>query len=93
MTMKEKKREIILQNARGLFAHYGLKKTTVDDIAAEARIDKATIYYYFKSKHEIFKTAVEREWEILKDAISEAVSKQDSPQRKLRAFTWTSKKV
>jgi len=30
MTMKEKKREIILQNARGLFAHYGLKKTSAD---------------------------------------------------------------
>jgi len=87
--MKEEKREIILQIARGLFAQYGLKKTTVDDIAAGAKIGKATIYYYFKSKHEIFKTVVDREWEILKDAVSEAVSKQDSPQKKLRAFVLT----
>lgn len=87
--MKEKKREIILQNARGLFARYGLKKTTVDDIAAEARIGKATIYYYFKSKQEIFKTVVERELAILKDAIREAISKEDSPQEKLQAFIFT----
>jgi len=89
MTMKEKKREIILQNARGLFAHYGLKKTTVDDIAAEARIGKATIYYYFKSKQEIFKTVVERELAILKNAVREAISKEDSPQEKLRVFIFT----
>jgi len=87
--MKEEKREIILQNARGLFAHYGLKKTTVDDIAAEARIGKATIYYYFKSKQEIFKTVVERELAILKNAIREAISEEDSPQEKLRVFIFT----
>jgi len=87
--MKEKKREIILQNARGLFAHYGLKKTSVDDIAAGAKIGKATIYYYFKSKQEIFKTVVERELAILKNAIREAISKEDSPQEKLRVFIFT----
>ncbi|OYD14657.1 hypothetical protein CH333_07500 [candidate division WOR-3 bacterium JGI_Cruoil_03_44_89] len=89
MAMKEEKREIILQNARGLFARYGLKKTSVDDIAAAAKIGKATIYYYFKGKHEIFKTVVERELKILKDAVSEAICREDSPQRKLRAFVLT----
>ncbi|MCK4329630.1 TetR/AcrR family transcriptional regulator [candidate division WOR-3 bacterium] len=87
--MKIKKREIILQIARKLFARYGLKKTSVDDIAAEAKIGKTTIYYYFKSKHEIFKAVVNRELKILKDAVSEGVSKEDSPQKKLRAFILT----
>lgn len=89
MTMKEEKREIILKIARDLFARYGLKKTTVDDIAAEARIGKATIYYYFKSKQKIFKTVVERELAILKNAIREAISKEDSPQEQLQAFIFT----
>lgn len=87
--MKIKKREIILQIARKLFARYGLKKTSVDDIAAEARIGKTTIYYYFKSKHEIFKVVVDRECTILKNAIREAISKEESPQEKLRAFILT----
>jgi len=87
--MKEKKRELILQIARKLFARYGLKKTSVDDIATEARIGKATIYYYFKSKQEIFKTVVNRELTILKNAIKEAISKENSPQGKLRAFILT----
>lgn len=87
--MKEDKKEIILQIARKLFTRYGLKKTSVDDIASEAKIGKATIYYYFKSKQEIFKTVVDRELAILKDAIREAISKEDSPEGKLRAFILT----
>ena len=87
--MNKKKSEIILQMARKLFARYGLKKTSMDDIAAEAKIGKATIYYYFKSKQEIFRTVVDREWAILKNAVREATSKEISPQRKLRAFILT----
>ena len=87
--MKEDKKEIILQSAGKLFAKYGLKKTTVDDIASEARVGKATIYYYFKSKHSIFKGVVDREWLILKNAMREAISKESSPERKLRAFILT----
>ena len=87
--MNKKKSEIILQMARKLFARYGLKKTSMDDIAAEAKIGKATIYYYFKSKQEIFKTVVDHEWTILINAIREAISKEISPQRKLRAFILT----
>lgn len=87
--MKEKKRELILQIARKLFARYGLKKTSVDDIATEARIGKATIYYYFKSKQEIFKDVVDSELTILKEAIREAISRENSPQGKLRAFILT----
>ncbi|TET79656.1 MAG: TetR/AcrR family transcriptional regulator [Candidatus Cloacimonadota bacterium] len=89
MKMNKKKSEIILQMARKLFARYGLKKTSMDDIAAEAKIGKATIYYYFKSKQEIFKTVVDHEWTILINAIRDAISKEISPQRKLRAFILT----
>ena len=87
--MKIMKREIILQIARKLFARYGLKKTSVDDIAAEAKIGKTTIYYYFRSKQDIFKAVIDRELAILKNAISEAIAKEESPQEKLRAFILT----
>jgi AcrR family transcriptional regulator len=48
------KEESIIAAGRKLFTHYGLKKTTVDDIAKEAGIAKGTIYLYFKNKDEIF---------------------------------------
>ena len=36
------------------FRHFGFKKTTVDDVAAELGISKKTIYKYFASKDDIF---------------------------------------
>ena len=36
------------------FAKYGLDKTTLDDIAKEVGLNKASLYYYYKNKEEIF---------------------------------------
>lgn len=56
--MKEK----ILDVAAEKINLYGLKKFTIDEIAAELKISKKTIYKYFKSKDEIileyFKTTI-----------------------------------
>ena len=43
----------ILRAAEALFQKWGLKKTTMEDIAKEAGKGKSTLYYYFKSKAEI----------------------------------------
>jgi AcrR family transcriptional regulator len=53
--IKEKpdKRDAILHAAWGLIRHYGYNKTTIDDIAREAKVGKGTVYLYFKSKKEI----------------------------------------
>ncbi|MCK4357400.1 MAG: helix-turn-helix transcriptional regulator, partial [Candidatus Cloacimonetes bacterium] len=44
------KKEQILKVAGNIFAKFGLKKTTMDEIAKLARMGKSTLYYYFKSK-------------------------------------------
>jgi AcrR family transcriptional regulator len=44
----------IIKAAVKRFARHGLNKTTLDEIARDLRIGKATIYYYFKSKDELF---------------------------------------
>jgi len=49
------KREAILAAALMLFGHYGYRRTSIDDIAQEARVAKGTVYLYFKSKEEIFR--------------------------------------
>jgi TetR/AcrR family transcriptional regulator len=46
-------KERILQAARGLFARDGFDGTRVDEIARTAGVNKALIYYYFKSKEEL----------------------------------------
>ncbi|MDX9869852.1 MAG: TetR/AcrR family transcriptional regulator [Candidatus Cloacimonadales bacterium] len=54
MDNKEDKRELILNTAEMLFEKYGYNKTSMEDIASEAFIGKGTIYYYFKTKEDIF---------------------------------------
>lgn len=48
------KRIQILKAAFRRFARHGLLKTTIEEIARDLRIGKATIYHYFKSKEDIF---------------------------------------
>lgn len=43
----------ILEAAGTLFEQYGYRKTTIEEIAQEAKIGKGTVYLYFKSKEEI----------------------------------------
>lgn len=84
---KEKKRELILKVAEKIFAKHGYKKTSVDEIASEARVSKGAIYLYFKSKEEIFETLVKRHVERLWRAIKAAADGQSDPREKIRKAT------
>ena len=82
-------REIIINVARGIFGRFGFRKTTMDEIAQAAHKGKSSIYHYFKSKEEIFQAVVEKESRVLKEEITKAISQQDTPQKKLRAYVIT----
>jgi TetR/AcrR family transcriptional regulator, biofilm operon repressor len=53
-TKKELNKEKIQQAAFKCVARYGFEKTTLDDIAKEVGLNKASLYYYYKNKEEIF---------------------------------------
>ena len=46
----------ILKTAERIFSEEGFDGARVDTIAKEAGVNKALIYYYFKSKEEILET-------------------------------------
>lgn len=51
----EKNRKIqIIEAAIKRFNKHGLAKTTLDEVARDLRIGKATIYHYFDSKDELY---------------------------------------
>jgi AcrR family transcriptional regulator len=54
---KEVKKQEILKAAMRVFAHNGVVKTKMTDIAEAAGIGKGTIYEYFRSKEDIFTEA------------------------------------
>ena len=84
-----KKKEIIIQTAQKLFSRFGFLKTTVDEIAKAARMGKASIYHYFKSKEDIFREVIEKENQILHTRIREAIEEQETLRGKIKAFILT----
>jgi TetR/AcrR family transcriptional repressor of mexJK operon len=49
----DRKRTLIISNATTLIKRYGIKKTTIEDIARECKLTTSALYYYFKNKDEI----------------------------------------
>jgi len=82
-------KELIIKTAQEIFVRYGFKKTTMDEIAKAVCKAKSSIYYYFKSKEEIFYAILEKESKILKSELTKAVKQQDTPQKKLYAYVIT----
>jgi len=80
------KEDVILKTARGLFAHFGLKKVTTDEIAKEAHISKATIYKYYQNKTDILKHVVDMEAREFLTALKTAVEGETTVIGKLRAY-------
>lgn len=80
-------REGIINAAREVFARYGFRKTTMDDIAKAARKGKSSLYHYFESKDDVFRAVVEKEGNILEREIERALEKEDTPQTKLMTYT------
>ncbi|MGB9734673.1 MAG: TetR/AcrR family transcriptional regulator [bacterium] len=82
-------REKIIDASRNIFAKFGFKKTTMNEIASAVNRAKSSIYHYYKSKEEIFEKVLEKEEEELKKQISNAVEQESLPQRKLYAYIKT----
>lgn len=50
----------ILDAAQALFWRYGLRRTSIDDVAQQAGVAKGTVYLYFDSKETLFFEVSER---------------------------------
>ncbi len=90
--MTEKK-EKILTIAQGIFARFGIRKTTMDEIAKKSRIGKATLYYYFKNKEDVFREVIQKESIILKETIEAELKKVKTPQEKIITYILTRMKI
>ena len=82
-------RQTIIVAAKELFSRFGLAKTTMEDIATASKKAKSTLYYYFKSKEEVFTSVIMQEISGLKSAINKAIQNEDDPYYKLRKIVST----
>lgn len=80
---KEQRRNDILEAAEKLFFSRGYDNVSMDDIAKEVELNKATLYLYFKNKEALFFTIVLRGVQILNAMVNENVNKAATGSEKL----------
>lgn len=69
-----KVKNVIVESATIFFSKYGYYKTTMDEIAKHIHKAKGAIYYYFKSKEELFNEVLKQELNLVKTELRLIVS-------------------
>jgi AcrR family transcriptional regulator len=88
-TKRDANRENILKIAQDIFSKYGYKKTTLDDIANAVRKGKSSLYYYFKSKEDLFQAVIMKEVDLLTRELDRVINRNTEPVDKLRDYMLT----
>jgi TetR/AcrR family transcriptional regulator, cholesterol catabolism regulator len=78
------KREKILKAAGPVLERNGVAGTTIEAIAKEAGVDRATIYYYFADKGAIFREAIHGGLQEMVDDLERVAKSPESPEVRLR---------
>ena len=55
---EQEKEAAILKSAQKRFMTYGYSKVTMDEIAEDIGMAKASLYYYFQTKDDIFRGVI-----------------------------------
>ncbi len=76
----------LLEIAGRLFAKRGFQGTSLRDIAEEAKITKAALYYHFPNKEALYARIVLQGLEVLLEHVMAATSQERTAVGKVRAF-------
>lgn len=74
----DEKRLKILETAKRRFAHYGMAKTTMAEIAKDLSFSKALLYYYFPDKSSLYAAVLEHVVEELEEDIARSIQNVNS---------------
>ncbi|MGE6379614.1 TetR/AcrR family transcriptional regulator [Peribacillus muralis] len=80
---KELSKEMILKEARHLFATVGYSSVSMRQLAKTLNCSHGAIYYHFKNKAEIFYSLVKSDFSALNLLIDEILLSDNLPQQKL----------
>lgn len=81
-----KTKEKILEAAAKAFAKQGFAGVRIDALVKDAGINKATFYYHFKSKQEIFEAVMARNFHSLQKEIDDKLFSCTTPEEKIAGF-------
>lgn len=86
---KDQKKNDILNAAKKLFRKYGVKKTTMRDIASEAGLAVGTLYLYFENRDEVVLACAEEFEQVHKNEAKKAIDGEGEPAARLKEYIMT----
>ena len=88
MSLSERKKEerrlrqeLILKGALEVFKSKGIEGSTMDEIAIQSGFGKATLYYYFKSKEDVFSAILTSGWQKIWSDLEPIIAPEHSSPR------------
>jgi AcrR family transcriptional regulator len=82
----DKKQHSILEAAQQRFACYGFAKTSMEEIASDIGMSKASLYYYFATKEDLFLAVIAREQKEFIGQMELMIGKCSSSHSKLQEY-------
>lgn len=80
MDPQDIKRELIIETALQRFAHFGLNKTTMNEIAKDLKFSKALLYYYFPDKINLYSAVLQKIFFDVTAILNEELAKAKTPE-------------
>ena len=76
----------ILRAATAVFARRGFHRASIRDVAAEAEVSLAGLYYYFRSKDELLYRILDRTFDALLDRLAQVIRDGSGPEERARGL-------
>jgi AcrR family transcriptional regulator len=86
VTEKSYKVQRIIEAAQKRFGLYGIEKTSMREIADDLKLSKASLYYYFPDKENLYRAVVEKEQNEFIVKISESIFSIHDPEQLLLEY-------
>lgn len=83
---QDQKQEVIITAAIKRFAHFGVGKTTMAEIAADLSFSKASLYYYFPDKLNLFAAVLQQIVEEGAKQLDEELNNEPDPFKAILNF-------
>ncbi|HEX2533010.1 MAG TPA: TetR/AcrR family transcriptional regulator [Chitinophagaceae bacterium] len=83
---QDQKRVAIIEAALKRFAHFGVAKTTMSEIGADLAISKASLYYYFPDKINLYAAVLQRIIEQNQAEINPKLEAEKDPLQAMQLF-------